>query len=193
MDRIQEEMVENFMKDDSEKARAERRKSSLLSTPQGRLTLAFEKSGAGETEKGIVLARFIACEYSCGHSMISARLRVYAPPLAEMWGRILVEVYNRSEGNLFFEIEIKKETDFSSMVMEDMGSDAWDPFFRYHKLFLSPEDARVFLKELVFYGRFTRTFFMTTPSDALDSLTTQDLLSEKGQMLSFRAWSQTVW
>ena len=193
MDVELEEMVENFLQDDSEAAMAERRQSELLGTPQGRLTLAFEKYGAGGHDRGLVLARFVTREISCEHGMMSARLRVYSPPLDEMWGRILVEEYNRAEGNLFFEIEIRKETDFSSMVMDDMGSDAWTPFFRYHELFLSPADARSFLKELVFCGCFCRTFFMTTPSDALNDLTTQDLLSEKGQMLSFRAWSQTVW
>ena len=71
--------------------------------------------------------------------MMSARLRVYSPPLDEMWGRILVEEYNRAEGNLFFEIEIRKKTDFSSMVIDNMGSDVWMLFFRYReRTFLTP-------------------------------------------------------
>lgn len=44
MDVELEEMVENFLQDDSEAAMAERRQSELLGTPQGRLTLAFENT-----------------------------------------------------------------------------------------------------------------------------------------------------
>ena len=42
MNRELEEMVENFLQDDSEAARAERRQSELRRTPQGRLALAFD-------------------------------------------------------------------------------------------------------------------------------------------------------
>lgn len=58
MDRELEEMVENFLQDDSEAARAERRQSELRRTPQGRLTLAFEKYGAGGHDKGLFAAVF---------------------------------------------------------------------------------------------------------------------------------------
>ena len=185
----EEQMAQDFMNDTSARQKEWLEKTARLATLQGRLEIAAEEAETSESHK--VFARFVVGEIQ-EHGMISARLRVYSPPFGEMFGQILIEVYNSDKGNLFFEMALQKTTDFLNIKMEDMGGDSWSPFFRYHNIAMDSKVAVKFLKELLFYNCFTHVFLMTTASDALGVMTTHDLISDAGEVLSFRRWSLSV-
>lgn len=184
----EEQMVQDFLNDSAGQSAWEKR-FGKRGTLQGRLEFAAQEEGTTESHR--ILIRFIIEEIAL-HGMISARLRVYSPPFGKMCGQILIEAYNSDRGNLFFEIALQKTTDFLNIKMEDMGGDTWSPFFRYHNIAMDSREAVMFLKELLFYNCFTHVFLMTTASDALGVMTTHDLISDAGEVLSFRRWSLSV-
>ena len=185
----EEQMAQDFMNDRSARQKEWLEKTARLATLQGRLEIAAEEAETLESHK--VFARFIVGEIQ-EHGMMVARVAVYSPIFEEMSGKLLIEVYSKNAGKLFFELTLGSTTDFSSMAMDDLGSDPWNPFFRYHKIDMNGDQALLLLKELLFHRCFTHSFLMTTASDALGVMTTHELTSDAGEVLSFRRWSLSV-
>lgn len=179
----EEQMAQDFMNDTSARHKEWLEKTARFATLQGRLEIAAEEAETSENHK--IFARFIVGEIQ-EHGMMVARVAVYSPLFEDMSGRLLIEVYSKNAGKLFFEITLGSTTDFSGMAIEDLGSDPWNPFFRYHKISITSNEALLLLKELLFHRCFTHSFLMTTASGALGLMTTHELISDAGQVLSFR-------
>lgn len=197
MNRIEEQILQDGLNDPGHAEWMKR--MDLQATVRGRMKVAIDGCECEQQEYHKILAQFIVNEIM--HvGMISSRLRIYSPPFTVGYmmecGKMIVETYQNTEkGNLFYEILLKKETDFSQIVQENLYGediDPWHPFYRYHNIILQANLAVPFLKELVFYGCFTQIALMTTASDALGEITAHDLLSEKSQLVSFRTWSLNV-
>lgn len=156
-------------------------------TPEGRLEVAQERAD----RKGYCpLATFILSEAGMHGVCMSARLNVFVPPWEDFNGKMVLELFTGSGSHLFFEIQIKEETDFSKVIEEDLGSDPWDALVRYHNVLINKKDAKRLLKFLLFADScehyLIQSSLMTIASSVLGSITTHDLLSDFGQPLFFR-------
>lgn len=107
----------------------------------------------------------------------------------ELKGKIIVEISSGSKstgGDMFFEIQIKKKSNFANIQEKELSRTGWQRSYRYYNISLAEEDAERFVQTLLFVDLFRQRFLMTTASGVLGSMSTQKLQSESGKVFSFR-------
>ncbi len=167
----------------------ERRSSTGLHV-SGRFIHAIKKSNKTDIS---ALCTFIEEEYCDFIVGGPPKCIIYMPERHspnKLKGKIIVEISSgsvASGGDMIFEIQMRKESDFSSNKTGELIRDGWQRNYRYYNISLEQSSAEEFVQLLLFSDLFRQRFLMTTASRVLGSMSTQHLRSASGQIFSFRA------